>query len=162
MDKINKKEENLKKEQVNNKNKVNEELKLETRTIEEMLKDLREEKGWSYLELMEELRKVGVILDDKTIKKWEYGLVYPDSDIIYKLAEIYKISSQKFIEAKNNSYQKGLNSVHMTFIKWFSYFTGISMKIAYYGMLAIIVFMVFWAIFLISENSKEFVRTWRK
>ena len=162
MDKLNKKEENLRKEQANNENKENDELKLETRTIEDMLKDLREEKGWSYLELMEELRKVGVILDDKTIKKWEYGLIYPDADTVYKLSEIYKISSKRFIEAKNNSYQKGINSIHMTFIKWFSYFTGISMKIAYYGILAIIVFMAFWAIFFISENSKEFVRIWRK
>lgn len=142
-------------------NNENDEIKLEKRTIEELLKNLREEKNWSYLNVMEELQKVGIVTDEKTIKKWEYGLIYPDSDTIYKLSEIYEFPSQKFIEAKNNSFQKGLKSVHMTFIKWFSYFTGISIKIAYYGLFTIIVLAVFFAIFMISENSKEFVRRWR-
>ena len=88
-----------------------EELKLETRTIEELLKDLRQEKRWSYLQLMEELQRNGVTVNDKEIKKWEYGLEYPSLDVIYKLSGIYKISSQKLIEAKNNSFQKGLNSI---------------------------------------------------
>ena len=139
-----------------------EKLKLETRTIEELLKDLRQEKRWSYLQLMEELQRNGVTVNDKEIKKWEYGLEYPSLDVIYKLSGIYKISSQKLIEAKNNSFQKGLNSIHMTFIKWFSYFTGISIKVGYYGLFIIIILAVFFAMFMISENSKEFVMRWRK
>lgn len=146
---------------VKTENKEDQELKLETRTIEELLKDLRKEKNWSYLNVMEELQKVGIVTDEKTIKKWEYGLKYPEADTIYKLSEIYKIPSQNLIEAKNNSFRKGLKSVHMTFIKWFSYFTGISMKIAYYGLFVIIVLAAFFAIFMISANSKEFVRRWR-
>lgn len=67
-----------------------EELKLETRTIEELLKDLRQEKRWSYLQLMEELQRNGVTVNDKEIKKWEYGLEYPSLDVIYKLQEYIK------------------------------------------------------------------------
>lgn len=50
----------------------------------------------------------------------------------------------------------------MTFIKWLSYFTGISIKVGYYGLFIIIILAVFFAMFMISENSKEFVMRWRK
>lgn len=148
----NKKEENEKNEQ---------EMVIETRTIEEFLKDLRNQKKWSYLELMEELHKVGITLEEKTIKKWEYGLVYPDIDIIYKLSEIYKVPARNFIEAKNNSFEEGLKSVNMTFIKWFCYFTGISVKIAYYGLYIIIFLGVVFAFYFLYSKSQEFIQIHR-
>ena len=54
---------------------------IETRTIEQLLRDLRQEKEWSYWNVVDELTRKGIILNEKTIKKWEYGLEYPDLDI---------------------------------------------------------------------------------
>ncbi len=51
--------------------------KVENRTIEQLLKDLREEKGWTYLQVVEKLQELGLSMDDKKVKKWEIGLEYP-------------------------------------------------------------------------------------
>ncbi len=51
-----------------------EELKVEKRTLEEMLKNLREEKHWTYIHVVEGLGKIGLIVDEKKVKKWEIGL----------------------------------------------------------------------------------------
>ena len=104
---------------------------IEERTIEELLKDLRISKKWSYLNVVVELNKLGIITTEKKIKKWEYGLEYPDLDTIYKLSEIYFVPSDNFIVAKGNSFEKGYNSIHMTFIKWFCYLTGATLKVGY-------------------------------
>lgn len=106
-----------------------EELKIETRTLEELLKNLREEKGWSYIHIVENLNKIGYFTDEKKVKKWEIGIEYPDIDAIYKLSELYRIQSTTFIMAKNNSLKQGLESIHMRAIKWMCYFTGISINI---------------------------------
>ncbi len=116
------KKENVEKDQ-------REEIKVVEETLEEMLKRLRISRKWSYIELVQELSKVGVMTDEKTVKKWELGLEYPNLDVIYKLSDIYKISSQDVIQAKNNSLNRGYNSVHTRFIKWMCYFTGASMKV---------------------------------
>jgi len=100
----------------------------ETRTIEELLIDLRNQKSWTYINVMHELSKMGVFVDKKTIKKWEIGLEYPDINTIYKLSELYLIPSDSLIIAKNNSYAEGYKSIHKTFIKWFCYITGLSIK----------------------------------
>lgn len=110
-----------------------EENEIETRTLEELLKDLREKNNWSYYNMIEELNKIDVLIDEKKAKKWELGLEYPDIDMIYKLSELYMVPSTTFIIAKKNSFDKGLASVHMVLIKWFCYITGISLKIAYIG-----------------------------
>ena len=108
-----------------------EEEKIEKRTIEVLLRELREKKGWTQIKLIEELNKVGVVVDLKKVKKWEVGLEYPDLDTIYKLSELYYVPSENFIVAKNNSYEEGYNSIHMTFIKWFCYITGFTLKVGY-------------------------------
>lgn len=46
-----------------------EEIKVVEETLEEMLKRLRTSKKWSYIELVQELSKVGVMTDEKTVKK---------------------------------------------------------------------------------------------
>ncbi len=113
-------------------NKLEEKLaETETRTIEELLIDLRNQKSWTYINVMQELSKMGVFVDEKTIKKWEIGLEYPDTNTIYKLSELYFIPSNNFIIAKNNSYAEGYKSIHKTFIKWFCYITGFSIKAGY-------------------------------
>ena len=100
---------------------------VETRTIEELLKDLRTKKDWSYWNLVEELSKRNIMIDEKRVKKWEYGLEYPDLDTIYRLSEIYEIPSENFVIAKNNSFKEGFETIHMEFIKRFCYITGISL-----------------------------------
>lgn len=121
-----------------------EELEVEKRTLEQLLKDLREEKNWTYLHIVEELQKIGLTVDEKKVKKWEIGLEYPEINEIYKLSELYFVPSDNLVMAKTNSYQEGLASVHATLIKWVCYFTGLSLKIGY------IAFYIFIAIALIG------------
>ena len=111
--------------------KAKEKLEIETRTLEQLLKDLREEKQWTYMHIVEELNKIGLIVDEKKVKKWEIGLKYPEIDEIYKLSELYFVPSDNFNMAKSNSYKQGLESVHATLIKWICYLTGISLKVGY-------------------------------
>lgn len=108
-----------------------EEIKVEERTLEQLLKDLREEKQWTYMHVVQELNQIGLIVDEKKMKKWEIGLEYPELDEIYKLSELYFIPSEDFVTAKTNSYQEGLESIHATLIKWICYLTGISLKVGY-------------------------------
>lgn len=115
-----------------------EELKVETRTLEKLLKDLREEKQWTYMHIVQELNTLGILVDEKTVKKWEIGLEYPELNEIYKLSELYFIPSENLIMAKSNSYEEGLASIHATLIKWVCYVTGISLKIGYIGFYVII------------------------
>ncbi len=112
-------------------NESKEEIKVEERTLEQLLKDLREEKQWTYMHVVQELNQIGLIVDEKKMKKWEIGLEYPELDEIYKLSELYFIPSEDFVTAKTNSYQEGLESIHATLIKWICYLTGISLKVGY-------------------------------
>lgn len=127
------------------KRKAKEKMEVETRTLEQLLKDLREEKNWTYLHIVEELNKLGLVVEEKQVKKWEIGLEYPDINQIYKLSELYFVPSDNFVMAKTNSYQEGLNSVHATLIKWVCYLTGVSLKIGY------VAFYVFMAVALIGS-----------
>lgn len=127
------------------KRKAKEKMEVETRTLEQLLKELREEKNWTYLHIVEELNKLGLVVDEKQVKKWEIGLEYPDINQIYKLSELYFVPSDNFVMAKTNSYQEGLNSVHATLIKWVCYLTGVSLKIGY------VAFYVFMAVALIGS-----------
>ena len=131
-------EKDIKKISKNAENPEQENKIVETRTIEQLLRDLRQEKEWSYWNVVEELTRKGIILNEKIIKKWEYGLEYPDLDIIYKLSEIYSIPSENFVIAKNNSFKEGFETIHMEFIKRICYITGISLKVGYIGMYVVI------------------------
>ncbi len=126
-----------------------ENLKIEKRTLEELLIDLRKERNWTQINVIQELNNLGVFVDEKIIRKWELGLEYPDNNTLYKFSELYFFPVENLIMAKNNSYSEGMNSIHKTFIKWFCYFTGLSFKLCYaaffvilYGAL-IISFMYF-------------------
>ena len=78
-------------------------------------------------------------INEKTVKKWEYGLEYPDLDMIYELSELYKIPSEDIIRAKSNSFEKGMNSININAIKWICYFLNISF---YAGIVLMIIFYV--------------------
>ena len=110
--------------------------------IEELLTRLRKENGWTYADIL--MKLPDKTLKEKDIKKWEIGLKYPDLDIIYELSALYQVSSAEFIQAKSNSFEKGLTSVHMTITKWICYFLNISIHA---GIVLLIIFYVFMSIF---------------
>ena len=106
---------------------------------------------------MEGLGKIGLIVDEKKVKKWEIGLEYPEINEIYKLSELYFVASENFIMAKTNSYQEGLASVHATLIKWICYFTGISLKIGYIGFYVIITLALIGSLMFFVSNVNKVV-----
>ena len=72
-------------------NKTKTEKKAVGEGIEELLIRLRNEKGWSRVELISHLSNKTI--KEKDIRKWELGLEYPDLDMIYELSEIYQVPS---------------------------------------------------------------------
>lgn len=105
--------------------------------IEELLIRLRNEKGWSRIELLSHLSSKTI--KEKDIRKWELGLEYPDLDMIYELSEIYEVPSEQFVQAKNNSYVKGLGSINMFLTKWICYLLNVSIKV---GMVLLVLFYI--------------------
>lgn len=92
--------------------------------IEDLLIELRKKEGLTIVELLEKINDSN--LKEKDIKNWEIGLNYPDLDTIYKLSEIYKVPSTEFVQAKNNSYEKGLAGVNKKIIRWIAYTLNVS------------------------------------
>ena len=105
--------------------------------IEELLIRLRNEKGWSRIELLSHLSSKTI--KEKDIRKWELGLEYPDLDMIYELSAVYQVPSEQFVRAKNNSYVKGLGSINMFLTKWICYLLNVSIKV---GMVLLVLFYV--------------------
>ena len=83
--------------------------------IEELLIRLRNEKGWSRVELLSHLSNKTI--KEKDIRKWELGLEYPDLDMIYELS----------------------GSVNMFLTKWICYLLNVSIKV---GMVLLVLFYV--------------------
>lgn len=92
--------------------------------IEDLLIELRKREGLTIVELLEKINDSN--LKEKDIKNWEIGLNYPDLDTIYKLSEIYKVPSTEFVQAKNNSYEKGLAGINKKIIRWIAYTLNVS------------------------------------
>ncbi len=150
-------DENIKKVSKSKENPKQENKIVETRTIEQLLRDLRQEKNWSYWNVVDELTRKGIILNEKTIKKWEYGLEYPDLDIIYKLSEIYLVPSENFVIAKNNSFKEGYETIHMELIKRICYITGISIKVGYIAMYVFIGLALIWSLLFFIGKCNEYL-----
>ena len=85
---------------------------------EEYLKKKEAEKAEAEEKLRENL------LSDKDVKKWEYGITYPDLDMLYRLSELYGIPCDDLVKAKNVSYHKGFPSTRT--IKWICYYLNVS------------------------------------
>lgn len=100
--------------------KINKEMNI----IEFVLKSAREKKHWDYFDVAKKINDTNI--NEKTVKKWEYGLLYPDLNTIYKLSEIYNIPSEELVQARNNSMNKGLGIIHFRLIDWVCYITNIS------------------------------------
>ena len=120
--------------------------------IEELLVELRQKNGWTRLEVVETLNVHSIT--EKDIKKWERGLEYPNLDMLYKLSELYQISSTELVQAKNNSYEKGMANINMQIIKWISYVLNVSIRI---GMVITVLIyvgaLVFAFVFFMSQAS---------
>lgn len=109
----------------------------------EWLYEKRKERGLTEAELVEKINKVNV--QEVNIKKWERDLEFPDLDTIYKLSEIYMISSAEIIDKKQKTLQAGVEGVHMYIIRMLSLFMGISIygtiwlcRIIIYGTLILV------------------------
>lgn len=133
----------------------NEKINLEDLTIEELLIKLREEKNWTYIHLMQELNKLGKVVKEKELKKWELGLEYPNTETIYKLSQIYVIPSEIFINAKNNSFTKQSNGINIRIIKWICYFTGLSLKIAYWVTTIFLALALIFAFYFFVNKAQQ-------
>ena len=96
--------------------------------IEELLKKLRESKGWTYNDVAYRLNDTNILTED--IKKMESGLEYPDFDMMYKLSDLYMVPVENFVKAKEYSYKVLRDSFSVRMIKWINYFFGISFKAA--------------------------------
>lgn len=130
-------------------------IKSREKNIGRNVKKFKRRKTLDLYASSEELGKIGLMVDEKKVRKWEIGLEYPEINEIYKLSEMYFVASENFIMAKNNSYQEGLASVHATLIKWVCYFTGISLKIGYIGFYIIITLALIGALmFFVSSMNR--------
>ena len=120
---------------------------IETKTLEEVLLELRTKNNWTYLNIMDKLNEKGKYVEEKIIKKWEIGLIYPTTDELYLLSEIYMYPVTNLIQAKTNSYKKGMDAIHYRIIKWFCYITGASMKVS---IVAVYIFLLIAFIFSVK------------
>lgn len=116
-------------------NKLNKE---EVIVTEEYLKKRKAEKEEAEEKLREKL------LSEKDVKKWEYGITYPDLDMLYRLSELYDISCDNLVKAKNISYHKGFPSTRT--IKWICYYLNVSIWVGFAINILIIALAFFIAI----------------
>lgn len=90
----------------------------------EWLYELRKQSDFTEQQLAEKIDMINV--QEINIKKWERDLEYPDLNIIYKLSEIYQISSTELLHSKEETLKYGIEGIHKYIIKWISLFMGIS------------------------------------
>lgn len=104
--------------------KKQKEIKEENILIEFLLTSERQKRHWDYYDVAKKINDTNI--NEKTVKKWEYGLKYPDLNAIYKLSEIYQIPSEELVQARNNSLNYGYKNIRFKFIDWFCYIANIS------------------------------------
>lgn len=143
-------------------NIINKEILVEKRTLEELLLDLRIKKHWTYFHIIEKLNGIGLCIDEKTAKKWQLGLVYPNTDELYKLSQLYMFPIENFIMAKSNSYKKGMGSIHLIAIKWICYITGISIKTSIVIVYIILLLGLIYAFIFFNDCVNIFMSSRRK
>jgi len=88
------------------------------------LYEQRKQKGLTEEQLADKINMINV--QPINIKKWERDLEFPDLDAIYKLSEIYMISSAEIIDKKQKTLQAGVEGIHMYIIRVLSLLMGIS------------------------------------
>lgn len=128
----------------------------EYKGLEDILHQLRKEKGFSYEDLAGKMNTPRILA--VTVKKWEKGLAYPELDDIYKLAEIYGANPNKILYYKQVSLQKGMNSVHRQLIKWISFILNVSFitaKWIFYIALTMLLILALANISALGKKAKE-------
>ena len=95
-----------------------------TTLIEILLANEKKKKNWDYFDLAKKINDTNI--NEKTVKKWEYGLLYPNLETIYKLSDIYDIPSEELIQARNNSLNYGYKNIRFKFIDWLCYIANFS------------------------------------
>lgn len=122
---------------------------------EERLKREEKEKQESEWKLREKL------LADEDVKKWEYGITYPELDMLYILSEMFYISCDDLVQAKNISLKRGFPSTRT--IKWICYYLNVSIWVGFainiiIMTLAFILALAFfrWAMMGFAERLKNF------
>ena len=98
---------------------------VENTTLNEiLLANERKKKNWDYFDLAKKINDTNI--NEKTVKKWEYGLLYPNLETIYKLSDIYDIPSEELIQARNNSLNYGYKNIRFKFIDWLCFIANFS------------------------------------
>lgn len=123
--------------------------------IEKTLIELRNKKGWTRLELLERLSNRE--MTEKDIKKWESGLAYPDTDMLYELSEIYMVPCEVLITAKSYSYEQAMESFSSLLIRYICYFTGISLEIGYHVIYSILLISLIWSVIYFIQKVDLFM-----
>lgn len=90
----------------------------------EYLYDLRIKNNLTYEELTQKIDMP--IVTSTNIKKWERDLEFPNLDTIYKLSEIFEIPSEELLKVKEDTLNAGTAGINKRFIRWLSFFLGIS------------------------------------
>ena len=74
------------------------------------------------------MEKLGISdITEKTVKRWERDLEFPDLNTIYKISELYFVPSEELIKSKEDTLKSGVNGINKRFIRWLSMLLGISM-----------------------------------
>lgn len=97
---------------------------MKQKMFEELLYELRIQTGLARKQVVEKIEMPNVT--EKTIRKWESGLEYPDINVIYKLSELYHISSEELLKSKQLTLEAGMEGIHVVFIKCLSFILGLS------------------------------------
>lgn len=94
------------------------------KTFEQLLYELRVKAGLSRHDLVNIINDKNI--QEKTIRRWESGLDYPDINRIYTLSEIYKVPSEELLLSKQLTLEAGLEGIHYYIIKCISFLMGVS------------------------------------
>ena len=123
--------------------------------FEDVIRDCREKNNWTYLDVLEHISDKTIT--EKEVKKWEYGLSYPDIDMIYKLSELYQIPSEEIVQAKNNSLEFGSSSINIYIIKRICFILNVSFITGYIVNILVWIFLVIYAFVFFVNSLKKVI-----
>ena len=123
--------------------------------FEDLIRECREKNDWTYLDVLEHISDKTI--SEKEVKKWVYGLSYPDIDMIYRLSELYQIPSEELVQAKNNSLEFGSNSINVYIIKRICFILNVSLITGYIAHTVFWIFMLIYAFYFFMEKCQRLI-----
>lgn len=90
----------------------------------EWLQELRNEKGWTEIEVLEKLKMPEIT--EKEIKKWEKDTEIPDLKVLYKISEVYDVPVADLLISREQTLKIGISGIPKRLIKWLNRIFGIS------------------------------------